>query len=111
LEALQLRFDLSRRLARAQWQAHTQQMRQAVLAAFAEPPARALAFRAQLPDDNPQTTADLQTLLGILFRRSARGGGPRDPTTLARDQLRLYLLEAEAATLAAWLAADGPPQP
>lgn len=110
VEALQLRFALSKRLARAQWQAHIRQMRQAVLAAFADPPPAARAFRAQVPDDDPQTTADFQNLLAILLRRSARAAdGPFDPATLARDQLRLYLLEAEAATLAAWLAAAPEP--
>ncbi len=106
VEAKQLRFALAQRLARAQWQTHIRHMRQAVLAAFANPPANAVALRAQVPDDDPATTADFQQLLAILLRRSARVEGLLAPATLAHDQLRLYLLEAEAVTLAAWLAAS-----
>ncbi len=103
--ARQLRHGLSQRLALAHAQQYVNFWRRALLAAFADPPPAAATYRAASPDNDPGRTARFQQQLIDLIHLDEMPGGPLDPVALARDQLRLYLLEAEAATLSVWLAA------
>jgi transcriptional regulator with XRE-family HTH domain len=102
-KAAVLRHELGGRLAQATYHAQVQAHRRALLTAFAAPPAAAQSLRQVLPDSEPEYT---QYLVDLLQRRVARPEWPAPnltPAAIARDRLRLHLLEAEAATLAAWL--------
>ncbi|MBC7446753.1 MAG: helix-turn-helix domain-containing protein [Hymenobacteraceae bacterium] len=62
---------------------------------------------AALPDDNPARTERWGAWLAADSARRLGMGGPADPITLALAEVKLYRLEAEAATLAQWLQPGG----
>ena len=107
----QLRYTLNKQLVLAHGRAEVNRWRRAMLAAFADPPEAAAAFRAASSDKAPRRTARFQELVADLILLDKMPGGPLDPIALAQEQLRLYLLEAETATLAAWLATAPAPPP
>ena len=74
--------------------------RQRVLTDFAMPPAVHV-----LPDEAPDRTARLLTRLRDYVAEDTAPSSPLHPAAVTYQHLRLHLLETEAATLAAWLAA------
>ncbi len=106
-QAFLLRHTLEQRLAQAAYLMQVHGHHQAVAAAFANPPAEALALRQTFPDEDPEYTAFLRDRLTRRAARPPRLGPDLAPLALARAGLRLSFLETEAATLAAWLAAAG----
>ena len=105
-QAQLLRWALEARTARAAYLTQVHRHVQAVAAAFADPPAAALALRQAVPESayDAELTAFLRNRLTRRAAAPVRLGPDLTPRALARDQLRLYLLETEAATLASWLA-------
>ncbi len=103
-DARLLRFRLENQRALGATLAHTHAHQVALLAAFAAPPPLAVTFRQTLPDLAPARTARwLERLTSRISTTADDLAAARG--ALARGELKLYLLEAEAATLAAWLAA------
>ncbi len=111
-QAYNLRFALTRRQQQLHAQAVVQACRRACVAALAAPSAAAEQYRSALtPAQAAALTARaarLATYLADHIRIDDLPGGPLDPTAFAIDQLRLALLETEAATLTAWLAPPAP---
>lgn len=101
--AFKLRYHLKQQYALADTHAHVHVHRQALLAAFAAPPLPAAELQRKVPDTDPARTARWLTWLTDQIAFDEKWGGPVKASDLARDELKLYLLEAEAATLAAWL--------
>lgn len=67
----------------------------------------ALGAASALPDDTPALTARWCAWLTADTATKLRPGGPADSIVRALAEVKLYRLEAEAATLAYWLHAAG----
>ncbi|MBC7446751.1 MAG: hypothetical protein H7330_01695 [Hymenobacteraceae bacterium] len=101
---LRLRLETKRAETAARAHAHPHQV--ALLAAFAAPPAAAVELRLLVPDPDSEATSDWLMEIAIQVRQRGRVLTSA-LTAQARDELKLYLLEAEAATLAVWLGVAG----
>ena len=116
LTAANLRADLLARPALAARVAR----QQAALALLTAPPLSSplsfpLSFpqgiSAPAPDRHPARTQRLIEALRLEIEIGTGPGTAPDPARRAHDELRLWLLETEAAALAAWLAQAPPPAP